>query len=151
MTNANRPATAATRHPPSKRTPARERGQSALEFALLAPILLLLMLGVVDFGRIYFAYVSVTNGARNGANFAAQGAAAVDDVDGIRSAAVGETSDLLNTSETNPSVAVATGTDTQGRLYADVTMSYAFSTIFPWPGLPGSINVERTVRSRVLE
>ena len=73
------------------------------------------------------------------------------DVDGIRAAAVGETSDLLNTSETNPDVSVATGTDSQGRLYADVTMSYTFSSIFPWPGLPSSIDVDRTVRARVLE
>lgn len=129
----------------------RDLGQSAVEFALLAPVLLILMLGVIDFGRVYFAYVSVTNGARNGAHFASQSTGAAADIDGIRAAAVGDTSDLLNTSATNPDVSVATGTDSQGRLYADVTMIYTFSSIFPWPGLPSSIDVDRTVRARVFE
>ena len=147
---ANAPST--TKRTSSRRSLRRgERGQSLTELAIIAPFLIVLMLGVIDFGRVYFAYVSVTNGARNGAHFASQGTGAAEDIDGIRAAAVGETSDLLNTSATNPDVSVATGTDSQGRLYADVTMSYAYSTIFPWPGLPGSINVERTVRTRVIE
>ena len=150
MTNGTEQATPTTKRR-IRRLLARDLGQSAMEFALLAPILLILMLGVVDFGRVYFAYVSVTNGARNGAHFASQGTGAAVDIDGIRAAAIGETSDLLNTSETNPDVSVVTGTDSQGRLYADVTMSYTFSSIFPWPGLPSSIDVDRTVRSRVLE
>ena len=150
MTNGTEQATPTTKRR-IRRLLARDLGQSAMEFALLAPILLILMLGVVDFGRVYFAYISVTNGARNGAHFASQGTGAAADIDGIRAAAIVETSDLLNTSETNPDVSVATGTDSQGRLYADVTMTYTFSSIFPWPGLPSSIDVDRTVRARVLE
>ncbi len=128
-----------------------KRGQSLVEFALIAPVLIILMLGTIDYGRVYFAYVSVTNGARNGAHFASDSSTAAQDTDGIRTAVLGDTSDLLDTSSENPAVVVATGTDSQGRLYADVTVSYTFSTIFPWPGLPTSMNVERTVRSRVAE
>ena len=127
------------------------RGQSLVEFALIAPVLIILMLGTIDYGRVYFAYVSVTNGARNGAHFASGSATAAADIDGIRTAAVGDTNELLNTSPTNPDVSVVTGTDTQGRLYADVTMQYTFTTMFPWPGLPNSMNVTRTVRARVAE
>ncbi len=127
------------------------RGQSLVEFALIAPVLIILVLGVIDYGRVYFAYVSVTNAARNGAHFASDGPVAAADLDGIKSAAVADTGELLNTSPTNPGVSVATGTDSQGRLYADVTVSYTFSTMFPWPGLPSSMNVERTVRARVAE
>ena len=128
-----------------------KRGQSLVEFALIAPVLIILMLGTIDYGRVYFAYVSVTNGARNGAHFASGSATAAADIDGIRTAATGDTNELLNTSPTNPDVSVVTGTDTQGRLYADVTMQYTFTTIFPWPGLPNSMNVARTVRARVAE
>ncbi|MCH8025659.1 MAG: pilus assembly protein [Chloroflexi bacterium] len=128
-----------------------KRGQSLVEFGLMLPILVLLVLGAIDFGRVYFAYISVTNGARNGADYASLGSAAADDLDGIRAAAVADTSDLVNISPTNPSVSSASGTDSQGRLYSDVTVSYTFTTIFPWPGLPSSINVERTVRARVAE
>ena len=128
-----------------------DRGQSLLEFALAMPFLMILMLGVVDFGRVYFAYVSVTNGARTGADFAADSPTAAADIDGIRSAALAETLELLNTSSENPQVSVQTGTDSQGHLFADVTMQYTFTTIFPWPGLPSSMDVVRTVRSRVAE
>ena len=119
--------------------------------ALIAPILIILMLGVIDYGRVYFAYVSVTNGARVGADYAAIGPTQAADTAAIKAAALGDTGDLLAQSSTNPDVTVVTANDSQGRLYADVTMTYTFSTLFPWPGLPTSINVERTVRSRVAQ
>jgi Flp pilus assembly protein TadG len=127
----------------------RSHGQSLVEFAVILPVVLLLVLGAVDFGRVYFAYVSVTNGARNGAQYASQSVVAAEDSDGIREAAVADTSNLLSTSETNPSVSVTTGADSRGGLYADVTVRYTFSTIFPWPGIPTSMDLERTVRARV--
>lgn len=126
------------------------RGQSIIEFAIVLPVLLLLVMGVIDFGRVYFAYVSVTNGARNGAEHASHGVGAVADTDAIREAVLADTSDLLNTSETNPQVTVTTGTDAYGGVYADVTVNYTYGTIFPWPGLPDSINLARTVRARIM-
>ena len=48
----------------------RTRGQSLVEFALILPILLILMLGILDFGRAIYAYNSVSNGARSGARVA---------------------------------------------------------------------------------
>jgi hypothetical protein len=48
------------------------RGQSLTEFALLVPVLVVLMLIAVDLGRVYFATVSLHNVARIGANYAAQ-------------------------------------------------------------------------------
>jgi TadE-like protein len=44
-----------------------ERGQSAVELALALPVLLLTLMGALDFGRAFFAYVSITNAAREGA------------------------------------------------------------------------------------
>ena len=128
-----------------------ERGQALVELAMIAPVLIILMLGAIDFGRVYFAYVAVTNGARNGADYAAAGSEAAADIAAIKAAAVADTNDLLDTSSTNPDVTVVTATDSQGRLYADVTVQYTFTTIFDWPGLPHSIDLERTVRARVAE
>ncbi len=140
------------RHHRQKRTRNRgDRGQALVELAMITPVLLILMLGLIDYGRVYFAYVSVTNGARNGADYATLNCDPVCDEDGIESAVLSDTSDLLNTSPSNPAVEVATGTDAQGRTYADVTASYTFTTLFPWPGLPTSMNVERTVRARIGE
>ena len=46
------------------------RGQALVEFALVLPIVLLLMMGVFDFGRAVFAYNSLSNAAREGARVA---------------------------------------------------------------------------------
>ena len=53
----------------------RSRGQSVVEFAILFPFMLLLLLGAVDFGRAFFAYISAMNAAREGASYAARYAA----------------------------------------------------------------------------
>jgi Flp pilus assembly protein TadG len=42
----------------------RSRGQSLVEFALVMPLLLLLVFALVDFSRMLFTYISITNGAR---------------------------------------------------------------------------------------
>jgi hypothetical protein len=45
-------------------------GQSLVEFALIIPILLLLLLGILDLGRAVAAYNSVSNAARSAARVA---------------------------------------------------------------------------------
>ncbi|MBA3405083.1 MAG: pilus assembly protein [Gemmatimonadaceae bacterium] len=52
-------------------TPSR-RGQSLVEFALVLPMLLVLLLGVADFGRVFHAGIVTEASARNAAEAAAQ-------------------------------------------------------------------------------
>jgi PKD repeat protein len=54
------------------RSPSRSRGQSLVELALVLPILLLLVAGALDLGRVFFASVTITNAAREGAMQAAK-------------------------------------------------------------------------------
>jgi hypothetical protein len=54
-----------------RRAPRSLLGQSLVEFALLLPLLLLLLLGAIDFGRVFFGWVAVNNAARVGADYAA--------------------------------------------------------------------------------
>jgi hypothetical protein len=44
-----------------------ERGQNLVEFALLLPILLILLMGIMQFGLIFNAYVTLNNAVREGA------------------------------------------------------------------------------------
>ncbi len=46
-------------------------GQALVEFALVLPILLLLAVGIMDFGRALFVYSEVSNAAREAVRFAA--------------------------------------------------------------------------------
>lgn len=52
---------------PCRRDRERSRGQSLVEFSLVLVPLLLLILGVVQFGLIFNSYVTITNAAREGA------------------------------------------------------------------------------------
>lgn len=49
------------------------QGQAILELALVLPILLLLVFGTIEFGRIYSTQLIITNSAREGARMAAVG------------------------------------------------------------------------------
>ena len=44
-------------------------GQALIEFALILPLFLLLLFGMIDFGRAYSASVTLTNAAREGARY----------------------------------------------------------------------------------
>jgi len=52
------------------RTRRLERGAAAVEMALLLPVLVLFVGGIVDFGRAFFTQVVLTNAAREGARAA---------------------------------------------------------------------------------
>src|SRR3989304_6618928 len=44
-----------------------EKGQALVEFTLLVPIFLVLLFAIIDFGMGFYSWISVTNGAREGA------------------------------------------------------------------------------------
>ncbi|TWT66990.1 TadE-like protein [Posidoniimonas polymericola] len=48
----------------------KRRGASAVEFALVAPIFFLVVLGIVEFGRMAMVQQIITNAAREGARIA---------------------------------------------------------------------------------
>ncbi len=48
----------------------RESGQSLVEVALVFPVLLMLLLGLLDFGRAFYAVVSLRDAADEGAAYA---------------------------------------------------------------------------------
>jgi hypothetical protein len=50
-----------------------DRGATAVEFALLLPLLLLIVLGIIDFGRMLNAQVTLTQAAREGSRLVALG------------------------------------------------------------------------------
>jgi PKD repeat protein len=54
----------------------RQRGQSLVEFALVVPLLLLVLLVGIDFGRVYLGWINLQNMARIAANYAANNATA---------------------------------------------------------------------------
>ena len=54
-------------------TLAGQKGQTLVEFALVLPVLMLLVFGMLEFGRVLSTWLIVHNGAREGARYAAVG------------------------------------------------------------------------------
>lgn len=118
----------------------RGRGQTLVEFALILPIILMILLGAVDLGRAAFVETAVSNAARVGARVAivdqnvadtcgasptiARCAAARQAVTlGLGPAAVAVT--FLEEDLSDPCAPVAVG------CLAAVTVTYTFSPITP--------------------
>jgi len=64
------PARARTRENPRKPKRFGQRSQAMIEFALISPVLLLLLFGIIDIGRAVFYYDTLSHAAREGARTA---------------------------------------------------------------------------------
>ena len=103
---------------------ARDRGSAAVEFALLLPVLLLLIFGVIDFGRALNAQITLTQAAREGARLAALGYSTSAVAARAQAAAVGLSPVTVTVTSSCP-VNAGAGVD------AIVQASYTFSFITP--------------------
>lgn len=126
---------------------------------MVLPVLVLLVLGVAEYGRIYVTAVTVANAASAGGQFASQGAgytapAAIQQV--ARNDA-GDQTLTVNSSTTcrcpGSDSAVQCSLPCAGygtaQFYVAVTTSKTYSFLFHYPGLPQSIAVSRTATYRV--
>lgn len=65
-----------------------EHGQALVEMALVLPLFFLLLFGVFEMGRVGYAYITVSNAAREGGRIATLGGADLDIKSSIKNAAV---------------------------------------------------------------
>jgi Flp pilus assembly protein TadG len=117
------------------------RGVAAVEFVVILPLLAFLFVIAVDWARIFYYSVTVTNCARNGAAYLCDPVAAPFSPYSSYTAAALADSNLSPT----PTVSSSSGTDSNGP-YVQVTVSYPFQTITNFPGVPSATSVARTVR-----
>jgi Flp pilus assembly protein TadG len=54
---------------------ATQRSQAIVEFAIIAPVLLLLLFGIIDFGRVIYYYVTLNQAVNEGARTAIRSSA----------------------------------------------------------------------------
>lgn len=62
-----------------------QRGQAVVEMALVLPILIMLIFGIIEFGRILNTYMIVTNLSREGARQGATGGTDAEIVTAVKS------------------------------------------------------------------
>src|SRR5215208_598578 len=90
----------------------RSRGQSLVEFALFLPIIMLLTLAALDFGRIYLGYINIQNMARIAANFAADNPDGWEGTGHAATKASSQNQSLGDASATNCDLPTVAGTKT---------------------------------------
>lgn len=71
---------------PSQDTPVGERGQSTVEFALVLPVLVLIVFAALEFGSAFWRYQQLSAAASEGARRAAVSRTAADRDNAIRTA-----------------------------------------------------------------
>src|SRR5262245_2794442 len=121
----------------------RRRGVAVVELAVLLPLLILLFLITVDFARVFYFSLTLTNCARNGAMYASDPLGQVESpFANVQAAALSDATNLTP----QPTVTSVNGVDASGRAYAEVTAQYTFRTITKFPLIPSQVNLSRKVR-----
>jgi Flp pilus assembly protein TadG len=103
-----------------------EQGAAAVEMALLLPVLLLILFGIIDFGRMYNAQIALTQAAREGVRGLALGT--VPDPTSTVQSAADPVTGVTVTYTSCPAVVTATSV-------ATVTATTQFSYITPISGI----------------
>ena len=121
-----------------------ESGQTLVELALLLPVLLLLLLGVVEFGRILMTYLMISHSSREGARLAAVGGSDSAVVQRVQDQAFLLDPDLL-VIDINPS-----GSRTRGSSVT-VTLDYDLDIFLPLPPsvVPDPLHLQARTTMRV--
>ncbi|MBI4320035.1 MAG: pilus assembly protein [Chloroflexi bacterium] len=124
-------------------------GQSLVEMALLLPMVLLILTGTVDLGRLAYANVSISNAAYVGAQYGSASPDYALDTSGIQNRVIAETTTLHGMTGSNPSVMSTSGTDAYGNQYVSVSVAFNFAPVVSYPLLPATLSFTRTVTMRV--
>ena len=99
-------------------------GQSLVEFALTAALLITLVLGVVDFGRAYYTQVQIKNAVAEGGYYAMQHD---NDDTGIKSAITTEFSGIQSSD-----ITISRTTCTAGAQQTSISVTYQYSLLFTY-------------------
>lgn len=142
-----------------------ESGQAFVELALSMTILILLLTGAAEFGRLAYAGIEVSNAARAGVAYGAQNHITASDNAGMQSAAVNDGPNVGSLTATATSFCtcssnlssqvscVATSCTGGARLieYVQVNTSAAVNPLLYVPGLPKTYTLRGQAIMRVVQ
>jgi Flp pilus assembly protein TadG len=137
-----------------------------LEFAIIAPMLILLVIGLIEMGRYLNYAVLVGDASRAGVQYGAQNLESAADFTGMRTAALNDgqnttgmtavatnscqCADLSPCNPTdNPPDCSAAGN--YRILYVQVTTTGNFTSLFHYPGIPNTVTVVQTATRQVAQ
>lgn len=139
---------------------ADNRGTSMVEFALLAPVFIFLMIGVIEVGRYMYLSILAAHAARAGVQYAAQTTETAADAStngsGTRNAALADAQSLSAwTVHSSVTCTIASQASTCPQntansvpanlvYYVQVKVSGTFTSLLNYPGIPNSFPVSAT-------
>lgn len=132
----------------SPRRRPRRRAAAAAELAILGSVLAFILVASVDFARVFFAYLTITNCATM-ARLRQSGHDSLDRHDRYQERAV-QDGGSLSPALAAANVSSSTGSDANSDPYVAVTATYSFTTLVTYPGIPHTMPLSRTVKMRVL-
>ncbi|QUM78039.1 pilus assembly protein [Moritella sp. 24] len=144
-----------------------QRGIIAIEAIIVLPIMILIMLTILDFGRVMHASITTTNSARSAAGYGAQNTNSAIDYTGMKSAALADATNLkvddYNTSAvtittericrcvggSNISCGSTSSCNLGVEVYVKSTATRDFRTLAPYPIIPNSVQLTRSATIRI--
>jgi Flp pilus assembly protein TadG len=139
---------------------AGNRGTALVEFALVTPLLLLILAGILDYGQALSKATTVANAARIGAQYAISSQARSTDTTGIRAAVINSSPGFSGLSVASARTCRCPGGSSvrcRGacgggivQMYVKVTVTSTSSAMFSYSGLPftGSVKGQATMRAQ---
>jgi Flp pilus assembly protein TadG len=137
-----------------------EGGGAVVELALVTPILAALLLGALDFGRVFHYALAVTGAAHAGAQWGSTSLANSQNFSQMKTIAESHAPGLGVTATATSICRCGSGTATPNpqacnsgctgtlRVYASVTATRTFTTIVNYPGIPRTTAITRTAQLR---
>lgn len=122
-----------------------ERGQSLVELALLAPVLIFGLIAAADLARAYSAQLAIQNASRAGAEAAVLHVATTDAL--IESYALEELASAPGLDPDDATVTITHSTS-GGVSFVTVRVQYTWSTLVAWPLVPNQASFDRSTVMR---
>jgi Flp pilus assembly protein TadG len=130
----------------------KRNGTTAAEFVVVLPLLIVLCLTSVDFGRFAHAYIALGNAGRTGAEYGATHSYSPSTASAWKSrvedAVRQDFSAIADIDPAQLQVDIEISTDAYGLHRTTLTTTYPFQTVVAWPVIPRPLDMQRTIAFR---
>jgi len=123
-----------------------EAGVSAVEFGLILPVLIILLLGLMDYGYIFYIQLNLTNAAREGA----RRGVVQDDFNTATSVAGTTATNYLNSMVKITTATVDTSNSVDPQVQVDIHLNN-FKPLIGFVPTPSSLHASSTMRWELTE
>ncbi len=146
---------------PAQKLVRSEAGTSMVEFAILAPVFVFLLIGLIEVGRFAYFGILAANAARAGAQYGAQTLSTAADTAGITSAAKQDGQNLsawsvspnhlcsINGAAPAPCPSPGATPPANTIYYVQVQVSGQFHSLLSYPGIPSAPTISGSAIMRV--